>query len=154
MNLALRPATEADFELLFDFRRQALQPYLAARGDWHDTVQREKFSEHFTAFEYQVVLGNGTPVGHVAVARRDHEIYIADLCVAISARGRGIASHLMRDVKIRAHQLNLPVRIHVDPRNLDAQDFCELQQFHPLFETESGKAYEWLPELAAEAYAA
>lgn len=67
--------------------------------------------------ESWVAVEGDTPVGQLLVASAPGELRIVELVVALAARGRGVASSMLREFLARADAERCVVKLHVEHGN-------------------------------------
>ena len=56
MVYSLRPATQADYDFIYQVKKAALGPYVAATWGWDESFQRDYFAREFDPAEHQVIV--------------------------------------------------------------------------------------------------
>ncbi len=123
----LRPATEADRDLLYRIYASTRDEELAAT-DWDDAqksaflqmqfdAQHRYYSEKYRGAQFQVIERDQIPVGRLYLIRWPDEIRIIDIALLPEYRGLGIGSQLVRNILAEADQAGVPVTIHVERFN-------------------------------------
>ena len=131
--MSSRPARSAPLEPVVEFR-----PCRDADLDAIGAIERATFPEPWTRDQFSALLGHPAGIGWVADARQAgavgyaigwvaaDEAELADLAVALDARGRGIGAGLVRafarDAGVRGARL---VYLEVRASNEGAQRFYE-----------------------------
>ena len=123
----LRPATAGDEAFLLTVyastREQelAVVPWDAATKDafvrMQFAAQHGYYRERFPGATFDVVMVNGEPAGRLYVDRRDTEIWIIDVALLPSHRGRGIGTALLTPILEEAERTGKTVSIHVERTN-------------------------------------
>jgi GNAT superfamily N-acetyltransferase len=126
MELALRPATEADGRLLFEIYAATRQEELALTA-WDEVektaflaaqfaAQSEAYS-HYPGATFSVVLVDGAEAGRLYAARWPGEIRIMDIALLPEFRGKGIGGRLLEDLIAESRSSGIPLTIHVERNN-------------------------------------
>jgi SAM-dependent methyltransferase len=110
--LALRPATEADRELLRALHHACFRASVDPVWGWDEADQDRRFDEAFSTEGRSVVELAGEPVGTLRTSR-DRGLVVDDVEVAPPHQGRGIGTRLLRRVLAEADRDGLPVRLRV-----------------------------------------
>lgn len=121
----LRPATEADFDALFDVHKAALRFSVEAIWGWDETLQRRLFTERFDPPRDQVIVIGEAVVGHLVVGTHPHEVFLARIALLPAWQGRGIGTNIVQDVVRGAAESGLAVRLTVLCTNERAQALYE-----------------------------
>jgi ribosomal protein S18 acetylase RimI-like enzyme len=99
MTVALRPATVADDNFLYELNRQALGDVVEATyGPWDDTVQREFHRNWFDPSRLLIVLVDGKPAGVIDAQTAGDVFYIGRIEVSPEHQNRGIGTTLLHQL--------------------------------------------------------
>lgn len=99
MTVALRPATVADDNFLYELNKQTLGELVEATyGPWDDTVQREFHRKWFDPSRLLVVLVDGKPAGVIDAQLTGDVFYIGRIEVSPEYQNRGIGTTLMHQL--------------------------------------------------------
>ena len=96
--IGLRPADAADDEFCFQLHKAAMGGYIAEVWGWDEGDQREFHSRAFNPARWQIVTAGGIDIGMIDVEYRDDQIYLARIEIHPDRQGRGIGSHLIRNL--------------------------------------------------------
>jgi ribosomal protein S18 acetylase RimI-like enzyme len=157
MNLTLRPAEEADRDLLLRIYASTREEELALT-DWDDaqktafltqqfTAQDTHYREHYPGAVFNLILLDGDPVGRLSIHRRPSEIRIMDIALLPAHRNRGIGTSLLRTLQTEAAGSAKPLTIHVEQFNPALRLYTRLG-FRPIAEHGVYLLMEWRPETA------
>ena len=152
-SITLRPATEDDRDFL-------LALYKSSRGDdlrglsWEEErinefleMQYEAHQTFLTAdhpnIQDQIVLVDGTSVGHLAVEQRSEEIRLVDVSLVPEHRQRGTGTLLIQELQTQAAAAQRPLRLQVIRFNR-AVTLFERLGFRRTSETGTHFQMEWL----------
>jgi GNAT superfamily N-acetyltransferase len=113
-DISLRVAGPEDVEFLFSVLQAALGPYVEQTyGAWDEAEQHARFLAGIRPETHQVVELAGQPVGCLAVDWLPDHVNLKRVFLLPAIQGRGIGTHLVRQVLARARAANLPVRLRV-----------------------------------------
>ena len=73
-DLELRDATEEDFDLLYEFHRDTLKPYVRDARAWDEAWQLENFRQHFRPEHQRIITYKGRDIGTLSL--HDHETFL------------------------------------------------------------------------------
>ena len=132
----LRPATESDYELMWEIQRISLGPYVDATWGWDEAFQRSYFDEHFDHRKHQIIRVEGRDAGFLSVEHREDYVYLGNVALLPDFQNRGIGAVVVRDVITQAEESALSVRLQVLKSN-PARRFYERLGFTPYGETET-----------------
>lgn len=108
--VTLRPADESDVHFAFGVLRASMRPYVEATwGAGDEPWQHQRFLESFVPATHQIIEDSGRPIGCLAVEERPDHLFLARILLLPEAQGRGIGTHLIREVCESAHRRGLPV---------------------------------------------
>jgi len=95
-------------------------------------AQRTHYEARFPGSVHQVILHDSVPVGRIWVYRGQDEIRLLDIAILPERRGRGIGSHLIRELQVEAQAAALPLRHSVEIDNPRARQLYERLGFAPI----------------------
>ena len=121
----LRPATDGDFDFLFDLHRAAMGQYIASIWGWHDDWQAEYFRRKFDPHARQIIQVDGVDAGVLVVEHRGQELYLGLIELLPAFQGRGIGTAIVEALKQTAHAAGQPVTLHVLRTNTSARRLYE-----------------------------
>jgi len=114
----LRPSTQDDYEFIYQVKKTALGPYVAATWGWDETFQRAYHAQGFDPAEYRVILVDSQEIGVLAVQYGDSEINLSELYILPEYQRLGHGSSIIKDLltegKLRSRRLKLGV-LKVNP---------------------------------------
>jgi ribosomal protein S18 acetylase RimI-like enzyme len=132
----LRPATDADYELVWTIQRTSIGPYVDATFGTTQEVQRAFFDEHFEHRKFQIVRIQGRDAGFLSFEVRDADVYLGNVALLPEWQNRGVGTAIVRFVITQAEAAQLPVRLRVLKSN-PARRFYERLGFSCYEETET-----------------
>ncbi|MCU1698915.1 MAG: hypothetical protein JWR34_4978 [Mycobacterium sp.] len=97
-DVALRPATADDAEFFFALHRRSLGPCVDQIWGWDDDEQSAYLTGHLVVDRVRVIVVDGVDAGRLDVEGRDDEVFLALIELAPEYQGRGIGSHLIREL--------------------------------------------------------
>ena len=127
MNIRLRPTRDGDEPFLAALYASTRQDEMALTG-WGQAqiaeflamqfiAQHHYYLEHLPPSEFNVIEGDGQPIGRLYVGDWEGDVRLIDIALLPEHRNQGIGSRLIRDVMERAVALGKPVRLHVEQFN-------------------------------------
>jgi len=154
-SITLRPATEDDQDFLLSLFKSSRGDDLRGLG-WSEErigeflAMQYEAQQNFVTTDHpklndQIVLADGTPVGHLAVEQRPNEIRIVDLSLLPDYRNRGTGVMLIQELQTQATAAKRPLRLQVIRFNR-AVGLFERLGFRRTSETGTHFQMEWLPE--------
>jgi ribosomal protein S18 acetylase RimI-like enzyme len=88
-------------------------------------AQRSHYAASYPDATEDILVADGVGVGRLILSRDRDCVRVVDIAVRSSHRGRGIASHVVREVIDDAERLGLPVRLSVWSLNTEARRLYE-----------------------------
>ena len=102
--VSVRPSTVDDIALLQGIFRNAQQRYASLGPAWAFAVNGPApTAERFTSGETLVARVDDVDVGYVLLQELDGFLYVANIAVASTARGKGIGATLLNHAQRRAY---------------------------------------------------
>ena len=152
-NISHRTASETDDEFLFDLYCSTRSTEVAQFG-WQPeqveafmrmqfTMRQRAYKMQFPSAVHEVIVFGKMPAGRLIVDRSGERILLTDIAVLPQLQGKGIASHLVRELQDEAAALGLPLVLHVDKTNLYAFDFYRKLGFEAAGETQLMYEMKW-----------
>ena len=127
MNVTLRRITDADMDFLQRLYATTRQDELD-QVPWTDEqkaafvsqqfhAQHQYWQENYTDTSWDLVVGDGEPIGRLYVARWSGDIRIVDIALMPECRGGGVGTRLLRDILAEGDATGRKVSIHVEIYN-------------------------------------
>jgi ribosomal protein S18 acetylase RimI-like enzyme len=99
MHIHLRNATEADFNLTYQIKKNALNEYLELTWGWNDDAQFNFHREEFKNLQnFNIIEWNNQPVGYTEIIKRENGIFIANIMILKHFQGQGVGKILMQRI--------------------------------------------------------
>ncbi len=133
----LRPATERDFDFLYDLHEVTMRDYVAATWGWEDAVQREMFARSYGDKPRSIVIVDGVDSGVVCILRRADDVYLELVELHPRVQRRGIGAAIVRSVIAEAQAARLPAGLRVLTVNVGARRLYQRLGFAVVVETET-----------------
>jgi GNAT superfamily N-acetyltransferase len=102
---------EADFELSYQIKREALGPHVAKRWGWDNDVQRRFHREHWEQREFLAICVDGEVVGTVCFEQSPDHWRFGEFYILPRFQNRGIGSRLLTRAIADADKTQLPIRL-------------------------------------------
>ncbi|MEJ6398904.1 GNAT family N-acetyltransferase [Yoonia sp. 208BN28-4] len=112
--ITLRPARRDDVEMILWLEEVAMKDYAVALwGDWRssDTAETVDVSVH------EMVVAGDSSIGCIATRVDAEALSLLRLYLAPDVRSKGIGATVLRQIKQRADDIRLPVRLRVLANN-------------------------------------
>jgi ribosomal protein S18 acetylase RimI-like enzyme len=148
-DFSLRPATDDDYDFLYDLNRLALGEYVAQVSGWDEKWEQQNFRERFDSDRRQVIRINGEDVGAFGFYADSDHVLLDYLAILPEYQRRGIGSRLIRSVIEEARKSGKPVRVQVLKPNPAAELYKRLG-FVITEETERHFVMKWSPDTPDE----
>ncbi len=133
---ALRPATDADYDFLYQLHAATIRPAVEATWGWDDAFQQELFRSRWNPAKTQVVMVDGKMVGTLRLVENQDEIFLALIEIHPDHQNHGLGTTIIQDILTEAHQRSLPVLLHVLKANEAARRLYERLGFAIIEERE------------------
>ena len=132
----LRPATDADYDFLYDLHVATIKTTVDATWGWDDDAQQVLFRERWSPAETQVVVVEDQDVGTLRLVENQDEVIINLIEIHPDYQNRGLGSTIIQDILTEAHQRSLPVLLSVLKANEAAYRLYERLGFEIIEERE------------------
>jgi ribosomal protein S18 acetylase RimI-like enzyme len=109
----LRPATDADYDYLYQLHVASLRAAVEATWGWDDAFQEEHFRSHWETANRQIIVVDGVDIGTITLKISPIECFLALIEIHPDHQGQGIGSAVISDILADAHSRGLPVSLHV-----------------------------------------
>jgi GNAT superfamily N-acetyltransferase len=112
MHITKRPASATDTEFARSVHHRAYRDVSVRQfGPWDEKAQDEFFADGWSAAAHEIILCDDVPCGYVCVEYRDSDIHVRELVIDPEVQGKGIGSHILREVIEHARARQVPVRL-------------------------------------------
>ena len=109
VDVTLRPVREEDRDFLRRLYASTRAEELAQVTDWSAEqkeafltqqfeAQHHHYQTYYVGASFDIVLGDGEPIGRLYASRWEREIRVVDVALVPEVRGRGIGTALLRDL--------------------------------------------------------
>jgi ribosomal protein S18 acetylase RimI-like enzyme len=151
---AADPGDEAFVGALFAERRAAefaplgwppadLEAFLRSQS----AAQERGYRDQHPGAAFQIVLADSVRIGRLVVDHSATAVWIVDVALTSSWRGRGVGTALVREVQRTAGEAGLPVCLHVESTNGGARRLYERLGFEATATTGMHVRMEWRPDV-------
>lgn len=141
----LRPAFKEDFEWLKKLHHDVMRDSVEQIWGWDVEFQDELFERQFDPGGKMIVQVNGRDVGVLEVERRDQEIFLSNVQIAVEMQGRGLGSELIRALQHEAGERGVALVLQVNKANSRAHALYDRLGFRPSGETDTHFLMTWEP---------
>ena len=127
MNVTLRPITDTDLDFLHRLYATTREDELkqvpwtpeqkAAFVRQQFEAQHAFWRENYADTSWDLILGDGEPIGRLYVARWPEDIRIVDIALVPEHRGGGVGTRLIRQIFAEGDASGRKVSIHVEVFN-------------------------------------
>lgn len=133
----LRPATDEDFDFLYDLHEATLREYVAQVFGWDEADQRRRLRESLGRDARSIVIVDGVDSGVVGIDERDGALYMHIVEIHPRLQRRGIGAALIRAFCEAAAARRLPAALSVFKVNVGARRLYQRLGFSIVGETET-----------------
>jgi ribosomal protein S18 acetylase RimI-like enzyme len=127
-DVTLRPIREEDRDFLRSLYASTRAEELAQVTDWSAEqkeafltqqfeAQHHHYQTYYAGASFDIVVGDGEPIGRLYVSRWEREIRVVDVALVPAARGRGVGGALLRELLTEGERTGRRVSIHVERFN-------------------------------------
>ena len=103
--------TDAESEVAFALKRDALGPHIVAKWGWDESYQRVAHAQRWGAKRFFRIVRDGATVGTVAIDEAPDHVRVGEFYVAPQHQNQGIGSEVLGPILRNAESRNLPVRL-------------------------------------------
>ncbi len=139
----LRPATNADFEFLYQLHRATMKEYIEATWGWEESWQREYFQAKWEPAKRNIIQIEGEDAGVLVIENREGEHYLGLIEILPEFQGRGVGTAVIQDFLAAAQTQNLPATLHVLKSNDPARKLYERLGFTLVAEEKHKYLMKW-----------
>ena len=116
------PATEEDFDRLFELRIAAMRESLERIGRFDERRAFERFRSTFTPEHTRLILIAGQLAGCVAMKPEGSELLLEHFYLYPAVQGRGLGAAVLKHLLVEADKVGRPIRLSVLQKS-DAERF-------------------------------
>jgi|GEM_PF-137648 len=143
MNVSRRAATIADTDFARSVHHRAYRDVIERQyGPWDESNQDKLFAAAWSAADHEIILYDDVRCGYTSIENRDDCFYLHELVVDPDFQGRGIGTHILRDVIEQAILKGFPVRLRTHIINR-AVNLYRRMGFEETARTSSHVLMEW-----------
>jgi len=117
MDIQLREALPADVDfaraLYFETMRGLIEPLFG----WDQRQQEDSFAGWFDLRQARIIVADGRDVGWMQTRADDRELFLGSLYVRPEMQGRGIGTHILRDLIDQSERSSRPLTLAVMKNN-------------------------------------
>jgi GNAT superfamily N-acetyltransferase len=103
--------TDAECEIAFSLKRDALGPHIAAKWGWDESFQRAIHAQRWSARSFFRIVRDGMTIGTVAIDEARDHVRVGEFYLAPQYQNQGIGSEVFRSILHKAERRSLPVRL-------------------------------------------
>jgi GNAT superfamily N-acetyltransferase len=96
--ISVRSAILTDEQFVYDVKKEALGPYIAAVWGWDEETQRRFHTEEYQRENSYIVLEMDRPIGWFAFHEEEDVIIVDHLYLLPQSQGKGIGKHLLATI--------------------------------------------------------
>jgi ribosomal protein S18 acetylase RimI-like enzyme len=133
----LRKASQNDFQLAYDIRKNALGKYVEQTWGWDEVWQLKYHEEDFDVNILSIIEVNGEPAGTLERTEENGVITVSGIYIINKFQNFGIGGDIMREIIDEAELLNKEIRLQVLKVNSGAKKFYEQLGFKEIGENDT-----------------
>ncbi len=140
---SLRPAHEDDREFLRVLHELSYRPHVERIWGWDDDQQAEFFERRFQPSQLEIIEVGSDAAGVLEVENRADELFLADVEIHPSWRGKGIGSAIILSLQERAREAEKPLALQVLHVNVRARALYERLGFVETWRNDIRSGMRW-----------
>jgi ribosomal protein S18 acetylase RimI-like enzyme len=109
----LRPATDADYDFLYQLIVVCMKEYVTATWGWDEEYQRQHFAAHFNPSHSQIIVVDGQDAGRFALIDGGDSFFLSTIYIMPAFQNQGLGTAIIQDVISKAKSAGRPVRLQV-----------------------------------------
>ncbi|MFW9902601.1 MAG: GNAT family N-acetyltransferase [Candidatus Thorarchaeota archaeon] len=113
MKIELRQAKYEDYSYLYELKKRTLKKYISNTWGWDENWQKKYFSTNFNPDLLKIIIKGGNEIGCISIIDEDNQIFLSLIEILPEYQNQGIGSKLIKDLLIKAENLNKPVYLQV-----------------------------------------
>ena len=98
MTFNIRKASDDDFNLTYEIKKNALQKYLEMLWGWNEKAQNDFHRREFKKEHFQVIELQNEPIGYLEIEPFQDYIFLANFMILQPFQGMGIGKIIMQDL--------------------------------------------------------
>lgn len=134
---SIRKASQNDFQLAYDIRKNALGKYVEQTWGWDEEWQLKYHTEDFDVNILSIIEVNGEPAGTLERTEENGIITVSGIYIIDKFRNLGIGGDIMMNIITEADSLNKEIRLQVLKVNSAAKKFYERLGFKEFAENDT-----------------
>jgi RimJ/RimL family protein N-acetyltransferase len=142
--LELYATTRADEMAMVPWTPEQQQAFIKMQF----TARQEDYQQKYPTATHEIILSSDRPVGHLYVARLQHEVRIIDITIMPLERNGGIGTFSLRQLLNEAARTGKLVRVYVESYNPSLR-FFERLSFKQVEQHGVHFLLEWTPTSAS-----
>jgi GNAT superfamily N-acetyltransferase len=151
MKIETRQMVEADFELSYGIKKEAIGPHVAKRWGWDNDVQRRIHRERWEQRDFLAICVDGVAIGTVWIGAAGDHWRFGEFYIRPEFQNKGIGSSVLAKVIADADRAQLPVRLEYLKWN-PVGALYERHGFRRIAENETSYFMERKPEARTQAF--
>ena len=125
MTCYLSPATDHDFDFVYQLKKTAYKEYVEQVWGWDDTFQYKFHRESFAAGNTNIIYEGSKKIGSVDVKEGESNLFLSGLYILPEYQSKGIGSTIINELVQRAEAANKRLELEVLKVNVKAQKLYE-----------------------------
>jgi ribosomal protein S18 acetylase RimI-like enzyme len=137
MDYTLRPATDADFNFLYNLNKATMKDVVDQVWGWNEAFQQAYFKEHFNTAGASIIVVRGKDVGGLQYEEAPQSITLVELQVLPEYQGKGLGTAILKHLINEAKASRKDILLQVLKPNIRARRLYERNGFTSYAETET-----------------
>lgn len=113
MTVDLRPATDQDYDWLFELKRASMMEYVEKIFGWDEKFQSDLFRRNFQPEAISIVTVEGCDAGMVETEETPTHLFLKRIEILPEFQRKGIGTRIISKLVADARAASLPTRLRV-----------------------------------------
>lgn len=143
LHYTLTKAKESDFSEIYHIKKASVKRYVEEIWGWDEQYQLNEFKNDFkNRDDFSLIMIGSELAGFLQLASRENTIYIVEIHLMESFRGKGIGTSIIRELIKKARKNNQRVMVGCFKQNIKAKKLYLKLGFDLVRETASHYEFE------------
>ena len=111
--LQRRPATESDYQFMWNLHQRTFRTYVEATWGWNEEWQSEYFRETRDLSRYEILTDDGRDIGCLGIRNEEQVLFLEYIAILPEYQNQGVGSEVVRDLLRSAAERGVTVGLSV-----------------------------------------
>jgi len=121
----IRNATQNDYEIAYNIKKDALQSYVDKTWGWNEEFQRKYHEKHFDTKNLQIIEVQKEPVGSLEILDKEDHLFISGFYIMQKYQSKNIGSTIIRNIIKDSEAEKKTIKLNVLKANERAKELYE-----------------------------